>query len=88
MSMMSNEQEKLLRKISSAQFAAWELHIFLDTHPDDDEAIKSYKKYNDIAAVLINEYEKKFGPLKAGSVTSSSMWKWVNEPWPWEKEGN
>ena len=28
-----NEQERLMRQINATQFAAWELHVFLDTHP-------------------------------------------------------
>ena len=28
-----SEQERLMRQISAYQFSAWELHIFLDTHP-------------------------------------------------------
>ena len=30
-----NEQERLLLRIRAMQFAQWELHIFLDTHPND-----------------------------------------------------
>ena len=84
-----SERERLLRRISSAQFAAWELHIFLDTHPNDDEALRSFKKYNEMASMLINEYESKYGPLSSSGANGTSRWNWVNEPWPWEncKEG-
>lgn len=36
-----SEQERLLRRIRAWQFSEWELHIFLDTHPNDCEAPKS-----------------------------------------------
>ena len=40
-----NEQEKLMRQISAHSFSAWELHIFLDTHPNDCEAEKKLKEW-------------------------------------------
>ena len=79
-----NTREMLLRKISSAQFAAWELHIYLDTHPNDKQAMESYKKYKARANELIAQYEAQFGPLKTADTMGDSRWEWINEPWPWE----
>lgn len=36
-------REKLLLRLSSAQFARWELHMYLDTHPNDMQAIAMEK---------------------------------------------
>ena len=40
-----NDREMLLRKLSGAQFALWETHLFLDTHPYDANALTAKKKY-------------------------------------------
>lgn len=80
------ERDRLLRKISSAQFAAWELHIFLDTHPNDCEALRSYQKYCETAAALTQEFERTYGPLRAQAAVGKERWKWVNDPWPWEND--
>lgn len=80
---MSDEQ-KLLNRISGMQFAAWELHIYLDTHPNDTAALKSYKEYDEKAKELIKEYENKFGPLMSAGVYGDTRWEWINNPWPWE----
>ena len=47
-----NEQERLLRKIRSHQFAMWELHIFLDTHPNDCKAAQKLEGYRKLTAEL------------------------------------
>lgn len=69
------------------QFAAWELHLFLDTHPDNTEALMKQQDYTEKANVLIAEYEANYGPLRT-SGTQTDRWAWVNDPWPWETEGN
>ncbi len=78
-----NEQQKLLRKISTAQFAAWELHLYLDTHPCDMQANEMFRKYTDEAKMLKREYEHKYGPL---TVSASNEADWLKSPWPWENE--
>ena len=35
-----NQQQRMMRQLSSMKFAAWELHIFLDTHPGNCEAAR------------------------------------------------
>lgn len=72
---------KLMREISAVEFAAWELHMYLDTHPCDEKALEMQRKYVERAKELREEYEECYGPLnyKAGSGAA-----WVKNPWPWE----
>ncbi|MBR5428552.1 MAG: spore coat protein CotJB, partial [Clostridia bacterium] len=76
-----SEREKLLREISAAQFAAWELNLYLDTHFPDARAgaLKNgyEKKYN----ALVAQYEEKYGPLTAFGDGDE---RWTAGPWPWE----
>ena len=78
-----NEQERLLRRIRAMQFAQWELHIFLDTHPNDCEAAKKLEEYRMKTAALIKEYEAAYGPMNETSA-NTSHWAWITGPWPWE----
>lgn len=82
-----SDRETLLRRISGAQFAAWELHIYLDTHPDDTAALKSLRKYQNEARELSMEYEKNYGPLMSDDIFGDVRWEWINNPWPWEISG-
>ena len=73
-----SEREKLLRRLSAAQFAAWELNIFLDTHPENTEALARYRMYKRNAEELKAAYESKYGPLAAGSVRAENRFDCVN----------
>lgn len=77
-----NNREKLLKRLSAAQFAVWEVHLFLDTHPNDKMAIESYKKYKERYKELLKEYEERYGGLT--SDITGDKWTWVDSPWPWE----
>ncbi len=78
------DRKKLLQKLSAVQFAAWELHMFLDTHPCDSTANQMFQKYTDEAAMLKREYEAKFGPLTASGSDNAD---WLCDPWPWDIQG-
>ncbi len=80
-----NEREILLKKISTYQFAAFDLQLFLDTHPNDRKTIEKMNEYKKQLRPLVKEYEEKFGPLTK-SETERNSWKWIKAPWPWEIE--
>lgn len=75
----------LLKKLDAAQFAMWELHLYLDTHPDDLRALSLYKKYEEINERLTEEYEELCGPLYSNGDPGVS---WLKNPWPWDLGGN
>jgi spore coat protein JB len=78
--------DELFKKIHELEFAAVDLNLFLDTHPSNQQALMDY---NRIAAELIQlkkMYEMQNGPLtNFGCSPSQYPWKWVDEPWPWER---
>lgn len=81
------EHEKLQRKISALRFSMWELHLFLDSHPNNAEASRKMDEYRKKYNELITEYEAAYGPLNEIS-SKTSRWEWVSGPWPWETEVN
>lgn len=80
-----NEKEMLFRKINALDFSMWELHIFLDTHPCDAEAIRKHDDLCRRRAVLVQQYEQKFGPLGI-TCENGDRWEWVDSPWPWDPD--
>ena len=36
---------ELLKKLSAAEFALWDLHLYLDTHPCDTKALEIATKF-------------------------------------------
>ncbi len=76
--------DEILRKLTALDFIAVDLALFLDTHPDDREALD---KYNDIltqANGLRKQYEQMCGPLVSYRSMSPYPWQWVCDPWPWQ----
>ena len=79
-----NKREKLLRSLSAVQFALWELHLYLNTHPTDMEALALHAQYEKKLARLREEYEEKYGPL---TPMAGEGIEWLKNPWPWDIEG-
>lgn len=82
-----NEEQAMRRRIAAMQFAMWELHLFLDTHPNNCEAAKKLEDYRTRTAALVKEFEAKYGPINE-TPQNTSRWAWISNPWPWEKEDN
>ena len=76
-------REQMLLRVSQAQFAMWEMRVYMDTHLDNAEARKLYEKYHAQFMKLKKEYEENFGPLTLGENNSD---EWLKNPWPWDAE--
>lgn len=78
-----NEQADLLTKVDAYCFAAHDVNLYLDTHPNDRAMIDLYNQYKEDAEAVLKEYENKYGPLFVNS-NEGYPWSWNNMPWPWE----
>lgn len=83
-----NERNVLLRNLSALAFSMYDLHLFLDTHPYDMNAIALFTQYKQKYLILRTEYERRYGPLSALEGVSDNQWKWIHSPWPWEYSAN
>jgi len=79
-----NEQESLLYELSSVAFASHELNLYLDLHPEDQSMFTLFQDYQSKMNHLIEQYEKKYGPLTVNSKEMKSSFEWVTKDWPWE----
>ena len=78
------EKEALLHQIMQVDFACIDLHLFLNTHPHQTEAISLLGRFGGEAKRLTQEYEQRFGPLSYATAASNSRhFDWINSPWPW-----
>ncbi len=82
-----NRQE-CLEKIQRYRFAAHDLLLYLDTHPNDKSAFKMYKQLVEKARSCTAEFEAEYGPLTALAAADCEKFIWHKSPWPWEKEAN
>ena len=82
------DKQNTLLKLQSYHFAAYDMLLYLDTHPDDKKAFEIFKDLVSKFKSLKAQYEKEFGPLCAFSTADSASFNWIDSPWPWEKEAN
>ena len=81
-------RDELLQKISALDFYIIDMNLYLNTHPNDNEAIMMYNYCVKQVKELREEYNRLYGMLLAGSSVSRQPWQWIENPWPWQKDFN
>lgn len=85
----TTEREKMLLTLSEIAFAAHELNLYLDVHPDDNSMLTLFNDYRMKEMKLTKEFEQKYGPLTVNSENSdSNYFSWEKGIWPWERDAN
>lgn len=81
-------QYAALKQLMQQNFVMIDLRLFLDTHPNDVEAIRAYNNVTMKYLKNLMEYQKKYGMLQADSVDqiNPNQWNWIDGPWPWDIE--
>jgi len=64
--------------------AVMDLHLYLDTHPNDMETTRIFKHYCELLAQSKKHYVAKFGPLTLADSVVDGHYAWLHSPWPWE----
>ncbi len=82
------ERQNLLKRLQTYNFAAYDMLLYLDTHPNDKKAFAMFKDLVAKTQELKKEYERAYGPLTAYAAAGSDTFDWLESPWPWEKEAN
>ena len=77
---------EMLKKVQQADFLAYDLQLYLNTHPNCKKTLNMYVNAVKEAKKLREEFEKAYGPLMAGASSSLPPWQWINNPWTWEYE--
>lgn len=82
-----NKQAEMLTYMDMYSFAAHDLNLFLDVHPNDQIVIDLFNKYRREANKLIVDYQNEYGPLVTNSDALNAVpWAWDDRPWPWENK--
>ena len=84
---MDTERERQMKKVQMYGLAQHDAALFLDTHPQNKDALDYYEKVNTMFMAASHEYISKYGPLEKGAGSAETpKWDWINGPWPWEGE--
>lgn len=82
----TGSRSQLLNYINEVSFSAYDVLLFLDTHPDDADALVYFRKYSRMRNAALKEYERLYGPLTLDTASDSvrDSFVWSQQPWPWE----
>ena len=79
------DQERKLYEIDAISFAAHDLNLYLDMHPEDQSMVVLFNDYRKKLEELTKSYESMYGPLTVNSnEMENKTFSWINSPWPWE----
>ena len=79
-----NPKEQLFHDLSIVDFVVVELTEYLDTHPDDAEALEYFRHYSKIRNRMAEDFARKYFPLTVNYANCGTEWTWGMAPLPWE----
>ncbi len=82
---MDMDRDQLLKEVMAADFTAIDLNLYLDTHPCDQKTLAIYNNVVCKAKMLRDSYERLYGPLTPMATNMGGKWRWIEDPWPWER---
>ena len=79
-------RDEMLRQIMELEFAVTDLNLYLDTHPDSQEALDMFTKLAAMLKSLEYDYAQKYGPITVTDVSGNIPFEWVSDKfkWPWQ----
>jgi spore coat protein JB len=79
------EYYQLMQELQALDFVLVDLTLYLDTHPDDEQALAQFNQFTRRRAALAQQFESRFGALaEFGHSPGGKRWTWNEGPWPWQ----
>lgn len=75
-------------QLQALGFAIQELALYLDTHPEDAEALELYRQYQEMHHKCVQQFDRDRGPMTHMAPVDHKTYTWLEEPWPWEYAAN
>ena len=73
-----------LGELMALDFVIKELNLYLDTHPNDADALAMLHSMNKLMAEGSAKYAEMYGPISISDLVSGEEYTWLNNPWPWD----
>lgn len=85
MKQLPKEFYAAMEELQAVDFVLVDLTLYLDTHPEDYEAINQFNQFAKERRRLKKVVESMYGPLQQfGNSYSGYPWDWDDGPWPWQ----
>lgn len=79
---ISTNEKEAMKKVMQLMFAVNDITLYLDTHPQDRNALNLHHQYVVEYENAKKYYEDNFGPLSI--YANMNNWTWSYDKWPWE----
>ena len=77
-----------LKKLQAIDLALIEVGLYLDSYPDNREALAYYSKLAEEHERLSTVLAKEGKPTTQIAAGRPDTWDWISSPWPWDIEAN
>lgn len=81
-----NDREAKLYNVMCYTHAITDMNLYLDTHPEDRNALNYLKELIMEEEKAKKEYVMSYGPLNVCD-TKGDKFNWIDSPWSWENMG-
>ena len=78
------KRQQLYAYITRISFAVNDITLYLDTHPEDTDAISYFNHYKKLREEALREYARLYGPLTVDLAKPECTFDWASMPLPWE----
>lgn len=91
------DKAQLLKEINESSFAVNDITLYLDTHPQDMDALQFFQTHRAKRKAAMQEFESNFYPLTVDCIenlnppsstdsnySGTTHWTWSDGPAPWE----
>ena len=75
---------QMLEWVQMLGFCVTDMQLYLDTHPEDEDAFCYFKEAVDMYEKAMRKFEENYGPLIVTSAAMQGQWTWSDVPLPWE----
>ncbi len=76
---------QMLKRIQELEFTLTDLNLYLDTHPDNKEALEMFTKLSASLKSLMYDYAQNCEALCVRDIPNRAPFEWAANNWPWQE---
>lgn len=77
-------RKQMLEWVQMLDFVVVDMQLYLDTHPEEEEAFCYFKEAVEMCEKAKRKFEEHYGPLTATASANHRQYSWADMPLPWE----
>lgn len=85
---MTQNRGSMMLELAALKMKAHDLHLFLDTHPDDQQALDDFLALVPKIEELQAQISKQFDPISVYESAKTTPFNWITAPFPWQLQDN